>query len=116
MLIIIQTISTINSIIGQGTQTPIDQVMSLTSIDPSDPLFIHASDHPGMMLVPKILDGPNYAIWRRSMLVSLSAKNKLGFIKGTIPTPNETDATYQIWQRCNDMVLSWIFNSLSPDL
>lgn len=113
---VVQTISTTNSSIGQGTQRPIDQVMSLPSTDPFDPLFIHASDHPGMMLVPKVLDGTNYAMWRRSMLVSLSAKNKLGFIKGTIPTPNESDATYQMWQHCNDMVLSWIFNSLSPDL
>ncbi|KDO53174.1 hypothetical protein CISIN_1g045486mg, partial [Citrus sinensis] len=86
--------------------------MSLPSKDPSDPLFIHAFDHPGMILVPKVLDGTNYPMWRRSILISLSAKNKLGFI----PTPNETDATYQIWQRCNDMVLSWIFNSLSPNL
>ena len=78
---VIQTISTTNSSVGQGTQTLIDQVMSIPSINPSDPLFIHASDHPGMMLVPKVLDGTNYAIWRRSMLVSLSAKNKLGFIK-----------------------------------
>ncbi|CAI9778608.1 unnamed protein product [Fraxinus pennsylvanica] len=50
------------------------------------------------------------------MLVSLSAKNKMGFIKGTIPIPSKNDSKHQAWQRCNDMVLSWILNSLSPEL
>ncbi|KAF7116106.1 hypothetical protein RHSIM_RhsimUnG0038000 [Rhododendron simsii] len=90
--------------------------MSHTTIDPSDPFFIHASDHPSMILVPKVLDGTNYAMWRRSMLVSLSAKNKLGFIKGTIPTPSASDPKYSLWQRCNDMVLSWVLNSLNSEL
>ncbi|KAF8390314.1 hypothetical protein HHK36_024839 [Tetracentron sinense] len=57
-----------------------------------------------MILVPKVLDGTNYAMWKRSMLISLSAKNKLGFIKGTITTPDEKDPKYSLWQRCNDMV------------
>ncbi|KAB5514812.1 hypothetical protein DKX38_028718 [Salix brachista] len=69
-----------------------------------------------MNLVPKVLDGTNYAMWRRSMLISLSAKNKLGFINGTIPTPVETDPKFMLWQRCNDMVLSWILNSLNQEI
>ncbi|KAJ4728985.1 Retrovirus-related Pol polyprotein from transposon TNT 1-94 [Melia azedarach] len=100
----------------QPHQKSAGQGMSTSVIDPSDPLFIYASDHPSMILVLKVLDGTNYAMWRRSMLVSLSAKNKLGFIKGTIPTPSESDAKYLLWQRCNDMVLSWILNSLNEEL
>lgn len=90
--------------------------MSMSTVDSSDPLFLHASDHPSMILVPKVLDGTNYAMWKRSMLVSLSAKNKLGFIKGTIHTPDEDDPKHSLWQRCNDMVLSWILNSLNQEL
>lgn len=52
--------------------------MSMSTVDSSDPLFLHASDHPGMILVPKVLDGTNYAMWKRSMLVSLSAKKQTG--------------------------------------
>jgi hypothetical protein len=69
-----------------------------------------------MILVPKVLDGTNYAMWRRSMLISLNAKNKLGFINGTIPTLGESNPKYSLWQRCNDMVLSWILNSLNQEL
>jgi len=50
-------------------------------IDLYDPFFIHASNHPSIILVPKVLDGTNYAMWRCSMLISLSAKNKLGLPK-----------------------------------
>ena len=71
------------------TQNTTHQNMSLFFfiIDPSDPFFfIHASNHPSMLFMPKVLDGTNYATRRHSMLISLSAKNKLVFINGTIPT------------------------------
>ncbi|CAA0840938.1 Unknown protein [Striga hermonthica] len=50
------------------------------------------------------------------MYVALSAKNKLGFIDGSIPKPEEGDPTYSSWIKCNYMVLAWISNSLSPDI
>ncbi|KAI5332290.1 hypothetical protein L3X38_022419 [Prunus dulcis] len=86
--------------------------------DASDPFFIHHSDHPGMVLVSKILNGNNYATWCRSMRISLSAKNKLGFVNGTIKAPSEktNPETFEVWQRCNDMVLSWLLNSIEPDI
>ncbi|KAB2630179.1 hypothetical protein D8674_007698 [Pyrus ussuriensis x Pyrus communis] len=52
--------------------------------DASNPLFIHHSDHPAMMLVSKPLNGDNYSTWSRAMKISLSAKNKLGFVDGTM--------------------------------
>ena len=69
-----------------------------------------------MTLVPKVLDGTNYSMWRRSILISLSAKNKLGFINGTISIPDESDPKYMLWQRCNDMVVFRILNSLNQEL
>ena len=38
------------------------QNMSFLTIDPYYPFFTHASDHPSMTLVPKLLDGTNYAM------------------------------------------------------
>ncbi|KAG5538687.1 hypothetical protein RHGRI_019298 [Rhododendron griersonianum] len=52
------------------------------------------------------------------MTILLNAKNKLGFIDGTITAPfakNKPD-DHAMWKRCNDMILSWILNSLTPDL
>ncbi|XP_074299366.1 uncharacterized protein LOC141630444 [Silene latifolia] len=45
-----------------------------------------------------------------SMLIAWSAKNKIGFITGDIPRPKTGDTKMRLWDRCNDMVKSWILN------
>ncbi|KAK9674206.1 hypothetical protein RND81_12G218200 [Saponaria officinalis] len=50
------------------------------------------------------------------MLIALSAKNKLCFVDGTSPKPNPTTANAKNWQRCNDMVFSWILNAVSSEI
>lgn len=55
----------------------------------SSPLFIHSSDVPGMSLVNVPFAGSGFGGWRRSIIVSLSSKNKIGFIDGTCPKPAE---------------------------
>ncbi|KAF7151998.1 hypothetical protein RHSIM_Rhsim01G0108500 [Rhododendron simsii] len=86
--------------------------------DAANPYFIHHSDHPGMVLVSKPLNGDNYSTWCRAMTISLNAKSKLGFVDGTITAPpaKTKPDDYVSWRRCNDMILSWILNSLTPDL
>ncbi|XP_076883500.1 uncharacterized protein LOC143532297 [Bidens hawaiensis] len=49
------------------------------------------------------------------MTIVISAKNKLGFIINTLTMPNN-DQHLAVWQRCNDMVISWIINSLTHDI
>lgn len=50
------------------------------------------------------------------MKIALSAKNKLGLIDGTISTPNQMDETFRNWERTNDMVMSWLLNSLEKEI
>uniref|UniRef100_M1B089 Reverse transcriptase n=1 Tax=Solanum tuberosum TaxID=4113 RepID=M1B089_SOLTU len=52
----------------------------------------------------------------RDLSLSLSAKNKLGFIDGSSPTPDVADTSFKLWNRCNGMVISWLLNSLSKDI
>ncbi|RVW84581.1 Retrovirus-related Pol polyprotein from transposon RE1 [Vitis vinifera] len=47
-------------------------------LDAANPYFLHHSDHPGMVLVSKPLNGDNYSTWCRAMTISLNAKSKLG--------------------------------------
>ncbi|KAA8537887.1 hypothetical protein F0562_027533 [Nyssa sinensis] len=83
----------------------------------SSPYFLHHGDSPGAVLVSQPLTGDNYSTWSRSMSMALSAKNKLGFIDGSISRPSQqTDKLFDTWSRCNNMVLSWILNSVSKDL
>lgn len=44
-------------------------------------------------------------------------KGKTRFILGALVRPEPTDPSFPKWERCGDnMVTSWILNSLSPDL
>ncbi|XP_019242120.1 PREDICTED: uncharacterized protein LOC109222189 [Nicotiana attenuata] len=87
-----------------------------TVIDAVSPLYIHPSDSPGSSLVPIPFNGIGYRSWRRSVLRALSVKNKLGFINGDSRRPNVTSPYFRQWERCDDMVTSWILNSLSKDI
>ena len=81
------------------------------------PFYLNNGDNPGIRIVPEPLTGDNYQAWRRSMTTALSAKNKLGFVNGAILQPNdESDPLFSDWQRCNDLVLSWITNCLSRQI
>jgi hypothetical protein len=73
-------------------------------------------DHPGVVLVSKLLDGHNYGQWSRAVRITLSAKNNIGFINETIMMPPSSDLKFAIWQRCNHMVLSRILNSIHLDI
>ena len=85
--------------------------------DPSNPLFLHHSDHPGVILVSQPLTEDNYNTWSCAMIMALSAKNKIGFINGSIKHPGDASATEsQHWNRCNDMVKSWLLNSISKEI
>ncbi|XP_070003521.1 uncharacterized protein LOC142162065 [Nicotiana tabacum] len=50
------------------------------------------------------------------MLTALSAKNKLGLITDRISKPKFNSPYYHFWERCNDMIIAWITNSLSRDI
>jgi hypothetical protein len=81
------------------------------------PYYLNNGDHHGIRIVPDPLIGDNYQSWRTFMTRALSAKNKLGFVNGTILQPNDQlDPVFSDWQRCNDLVLSWITNCLSRQI
>lgn len=84
--------------------------------DPTDPYYLHHGDSSSSVLVSQPLIGENYNAWRRSMIIALGVKNKLGFIDGSVSKPPSTDAKYALWIRCDTMVLSWMINSLSKDI
>lgn len=75
-----------------------------TKIDINHAFYLHSSDFPGMGLVSSTFDGRGYQGWKRSVLIALSVKNKLGFITGTHPSPDPASPDVQPWSRCNDMV------------
>ena len=92
-----------------------NQYSSTVNEDSVNPFFHSSSDNNIVQLVfEKLIGGKNYFPWARSMIISLTAKHKIGFIDGTIPVPNLDSPQFILWTRCNMTVLSWIINSISP--
>lgn len=50
------------------------------------------------------------------MFRALSVKNKLGFINGDFKKPDLESPKYRLWESCDDMVTSWILNSLGKEI
>lgn len=103
---------------GKSDAIPDSSKSETPKSDISNPYFTHHSDHPGLVLVSKSLNGDNYSGWKRAMTLALNSKNKLGFVNGSIKAPSaEADPEgYASWSRCNDMVHSWIVNTLNPEI
>ncbi|GJS01312.1 cysteine-rich receptor-like protein kinase 8 [Tanacetum coccineum] len=80
------------------------------------PLFLHLNDHLGLILISKKLLGlENYSLWRRSMTIALNAKNKLKIITKDYPEHDSESPLRALWERNNDMIISWIFNIPLPN-
>lgn len=60
-----------------------------------NPLHLQSSDSPGMKLVSEPFDGTGFSNWKRSMTIALYARNKLGFVDGTIPKPISSSSTFK---------------------
>lgn len=75
------------------------------TIKDGSPYYIPGSNNPSTSLVVTLLTGPNYQTWVVEIQRTLSTKNKLGFINGSIKKPaNEKDNYTISWIRCNDLV------------
>ncbi|XP_048623749.1 uncharacterized protein LOC125592558 [Brassica napus] len=82
-----------------------------------NPYFLHSSDHAGLVLVyDQLTYGSEFHSWRRSIRMALNVRNKLGFIDGTIPQLPSSDRHAGSWSRCNDMVATWLINSVSKKI
>ncbi|XP_075084751.1 uncharacterized protein LOC142168003 [Nicotiana tabacum] len=93
-----------------------DTQNTTTILDSTNPLYMPPSKSVGTVLVPMAFDGTGYRSWRRGVLRALSVKNKVGCIIRKGKKPNAGEAIYDQWARCDDMVTSWILNSLSKNL
>lgn len=87
----------------------------ITSVN--HPLYFHPKDHPGMILISKKLTGSeNYSSWKRSMMIALNARNKLKLVNGEFEEPEISSPIRASWERANDMVISWMLNTISEQI
>lgn len=107
---------------GNNTHTtpPLNTYTVLVKDDPNSPkhpLFLHQNDHPGFILISKKLTGSdNYGQWKRSMMIAFNAKNKLKIVIGEYGEPQSDSRLRALWERTNDMVISWILNTIAEQI
>ncbi|GJT48235.1 cysteine-rich receptor-like protein kinase 8, partial [Tanacetum coccineum] len=70
-----------------------------------------------LILISKKLTGSdNYGSWKRSMMIALNAKNKLKIVLGEYNEPEVNSRHRALWERTNDMIISWIFDTIAEQI
>ncbi|XP_074318770.1 uncharacterized protein LOC141655597 [Silene latifolia] len=73
-------------------------------------------ENPGSNITQVAFTGPNYDEWSRAFRLALLAKDKLGYIDGSIIKPSESAADFKTWRSTNALVTAWIFNSMEYEI
>ncbi|XP_038717243.1 uncharacterized protein LOC120010526 [Tripterygium wilfordii] len=55
-------------------------------------------------------------MWSNNFLNALGARNKQGFVNGTLPVSEAEDPLYESWNQANSLIKTWITNSVSPQI
>ena len=81
------------------------------------PLFVHPFDGPEFLDLKIRLNGSNnFRSWKRAMEIALFTKRKLPFVHGTLPRPTDDPIKGDQWDACNNLVISWIMNTVSDSI
>ena len=90
------------------------------TIDESHPFFLYLAKSPSVILVSQpLIVGENYPTWARSMERTLRIKSKFWLIDGSVSLTlvmEKVPLLVQSWAQCNDIVVSWIINCVSPKI
>ncbi|XP_056698414.1 uncharacterized protein [Spinacia oleracea] len=86
------------------------------SLNPNSAYYLSNNDFNTSKLANIVFDGKSFNDWKRSMMIALSARNKLFFVDGTLDQPATNSENFRIWNRCNDMVISWMLGSLEVSI
>ncbi|KAL9677227.1 hypothetical protein QQ045_005455 [Rhodiola kirilowii] len=90
--------------------TPVVPAVINTS---DDIYYVNNNEITGNCIVGEVLVGrENFVSWKKSMRIALSARLKLGFVEGEHPKPKDPLLKAR-WQRCNDVIMSWLLCSVS---
>lgn len=87
-----------------------------SAINYNDPYFLSQADTSDSQLGQIVFNGNNYVNWSRSVQLALGAKNKIGFIDGTLSRPAEDSDDLQKWIRNDYMVTGWILYSIEKSI
>ncbi|XP_075074407.1 uncharacterized protein LOC142162009 [Nicotiana tabacum] len=104
-------------VVGEEVSVGTSTGTTAITIDHHHPLFLQPSGTPGSSLISIQLTGAeNYVVWSRYMKIGLIDKSKLGFVDRRCTKDKFDQSLYELWEKCNAIVLSWIMNVVSKEL
>jgi len=62
------------------------------------------------------LNGLNYLQWSQSVMMFISGKGRDDYLTGAAVPPAKTDKQYKLWRSENNMVMSWLINSMTTEI
>ena len=68
--------------------------------------------NPNQRLGSVLLNEFNYLPWSRAVSIALGGRSKLGYVNGHIRPPNSSSQAYEAWQCKDQLVMSWLLNSM----
>eukprot|EP00252_Welwitschia_mirabilis_P002409 TRINITY_DN1235_c0_g1_i6.p1 TRINITY_DN1235_c0_g1~~TRINITY_DN1235_c0_g1_i6.p1 ORF type:complete len:1428 (+),score=264.56 TRINITY_DN1235_c0_g1_i6:585-4868(+) len=75
-----------------------------------------SSDSASLLISPVKLDGTNYLAWARSCTLFIKSRGLQGYINGKKRKPDEDAAEFDQWDSENSLVMSWLINSMKPEI
>ncbi|XP_076883144.1 uncharacterized protein LOC143531817 [Bidens hawaiensis] len=87
-----------------------------TVMNHDSPYYLHPSDYPRQIHVNDVLTDGNYIDWKQEMQNFLFAKNKIGFMDGSIQKPKEGSSDHMAWMRCDAMIKGWLNTAMEQEI
>lgn len=101
--------------IGAALQTSSSEVTSKSDSTPMT--ATHGNSESGSILITSHkLNGQNYLQWSQSVLMFISGKGKDEYLTDEIEIPEKGDPKYRLWKSDNNMIMSWLINSMNNDI
>ncbi|KAM1184771.1 hypothetical protein PS2_013846 [Malus domestica] len=78
--------------------------------------IIHGEINPNLRLCSVFLNEFNYLPWSHAISLALGGRSKLGYVNRSIEAPQPSSTLYGAWHANDQLVMSWILNSMEPKL
>ena len=71
---------------------------------------------PNLKITTVPFNGQNYLKWSQAVELYVKARGKMGHLDGRVKAPSTTDPEYDKWEIENFVLMSWLINSMVPEI
>ncbi|XP_062026215.1 uncharacterized protein LOC133742542 [Rosa rugosa] len=75
-----------------------------------------SDENPNQRLCSVLLNEFNYLAWSRAVTLALGGRSKLNFVNDKNNIPDASSSEYESWLSKDQLVMSWLINSMEPKL